>query len=162
MLLYSEYIVKAGWTPPPDNPSKLKVISSPSGNFIDDDFSDCGYYLGVVENNVVVACCRVIVGMDAELEVTRYTPLPSEFDARAKYAEINRFASQYRGDTLFEHLLRMGMATAKEHGAEICLTTAPLEDNGQKLITAGFSRSSLGFRYHSTDPAELFIFSLPL
>lgn len=72
-LLYSSYIEQLKWNFSPNNPSKLRVVTSHNKKILIDRFSEQAIWFGAFDNNALVGCIR-LCGVDEndQLEIEGY------------------------------------------------------------------------------------------
>ncbi len=89
-LLYQVYIKRLNWKFDPKNPSGIKVVTKNNVLYLTDNFRTHCYWIGVFNEEKLVACARLVGAENGKLEMENYHSLPEFLQGQHNNVELNR------------------------------------------------------------------------
>lgn len=161
-LAYEVLVEELKWEIKPDNPSGLYVKELPEGKVLWDNYDTVATWLGVFEENTLVACQRICRRLNGKFELECYHELLYFIREDELAMEVTRFAIRkgYRRSGAILMLFRLLYQIMLKNGGYF-FGTAFFTNPGKLYVNKfGMTRNEIPFRYYQDDPQEVYLYYL--
>jgi hypothetical protein len=163
-LLYKVYIQNLNWKFDPKNPSGIKVVTKNNVPYLTDNFRSHGYWMGVFNEEKLVACARLLGEKNGKLEMEHYRSLPEFLQGQHNNVELNRVTvdQAYMNTSAFLALIQAVVQYLQNTQYKHMIASVNFPEPGGLCLKLGMSRLNSFFKYSDQDAYEVDVVYLKL